>query len=165
MKGISRSKMLEVSHITLKLHSVWLGMKQRCHMKSSISWKNYGGRGISVCNEWRYNAYAFVDWALTHGYKPGLTIDRIDVNGNYEPSNCRWATMRQQQNNTRRTIWLTYKGVKKPLSYWCDYFELSKQEIDRFRGRLKRYNVKGVFDELVMLKKYKERMASIGIKV
>ena len=83
------------------LYNTWLRMKDRCRNPNASNWKYYGGRGISVCSEWKTDYAKFRSWALSHGYKKGLSIDRIDVNGNYSPDNCRWVTMAEQQRNKR----------------------------------------------------------------
>ena len=84
-----------------RLYNIWSAMKQRCYYSKHKDFYNYGGRGITVCSEWKNDFQAFYDWAITHGYADDLSIDRIDVNGDYTPDNCRWATALEQRLNQR----------------------------------------------------------------
>nr|DAH22871.1 MAG TPA: hypothetical protein [Caudoviricetes sp.] len=84
-----------------RLYTIWQSMKNRCYRKSYHAFHHYGGRGIRICEEWLCSFESFYDWAISHGYNDTLSIDRIDVNGNYCPANCRWATMKEQNMNKR----------------------------------------------------------------
>lgn len=106
-----------------KLYSVWRGMKNRCSDKKS---KYYGGKGILVCDEWTNNFNKFYEWALINGYKEGLQIDRINCNGNYEPSNCRWVTPKENSNNKTNNKRYTINGTTKTYSEWAETIGISK---------------------------------------
>lgn len=97
-------------------------MKRRCYNNNAKNYSQYGGRGITVCDEWRCkDGYvAFREWAIKNGYKDNLTIDRINVNGNYEPSNCRWVTREEQNLNKQSTRYVSYKGEKRTLKSVAD---------------------------------------------
>lgn len=102
-----------------RIYKNFLNMHQRCENPNSLWYKNYGARGIFVCDEWS-DFQTFYEWAQNNGYQRGLTLDRIDVDGPYAPWNCRWATSFQQGNNRRNTIRITYNGITKTISEWAN---------------------------------------------
>lgn len=101
-----------------RLFRIWSNMKSRCLNPHDANYPRYGGRGIKICKEWLDSFVTFQSWALANGYTDDLTIDRIDVNGNYEPSNCRWATMLQQNNNRRTNAYFTCDGATHSAAEW-----------------------------------------------
>lgn len=103
-----------------RLHNAWCHMRARCKDKNSKDYKDYGGRGITVCEEWDKSFESFYKWSMENGYTDELSIDRIDVNGNYEPSNCRWATNKEQARNTRKNRLLTFNGETKTMAEWSE---------------------------------------------
>ena len=130
-----------------RLNNIYANMKKRCYDTKSEVYSYYGGRGIKICEEWNDRQIirlsnggnsskgyqAFKKWALENGYQDNLTIDRIDPNGNYEPSNCRWVTMKVQSNNLRNNVRLTYKGRTQTIHEWCEELNLN---YDRIRDRI-----------------------------
>lgn len=103
-----------------RLYRIYHGMKRRCYKKNERAYKYYGARGIEICDEWLASFLNFKEWALSHGYTDELTIERIDVNGNYEPGNCKWITRSEQKNNTTQSVWIEINGVKKTIKTWAD---------------------------------------------
>lgn len=99
-------------------------MKKRCLNPNANNYQDYGGRGIIVCDEWKQYE-SFKKWAIENGYSDDLSIDRIDVNGNYEPSNCRWATAKQQNNNRRSNKFYSFDGEQHTISEWADIVGVS----------------------------------------
>ena len=123
-----------------RLHDIWKGMKQRCYNPKTNNYKDYGRRGIKVCDEWRDSYDLFYEWAINHGYADNLTIDRIDTDGNYEPNNCRWADDETQRLNTRRGkryLW-TIDGVTKHAREWCKHYGILPETA------IYRVNIKGM---------------------
>lgn len=103
-----------------RLYGIYHHIINRCCNKNVLNYSNYGGRGITICEEWLNDFMAFYNWSISNGYNDNLTIDRIDVNGNYEPSNCRWVTPKQQSNNRRSSILLNYNGEIKTIKQWSE---------------------------------------------
>ena len=108
-----------------RLHHIWNAMKQRCSNPKNIGYKYYGSKGISVCDEWQ-NFIGFRAWAMANGYADNLTIDRKDSNGNYEPSNCRWATNKEQQNNTSYCRYITHGGKMLTITQWAELLNIPR---------------------------------------
>lgn len=131
-----------------KLYNVWRSIRSRCNNPHNRAYKNYGGRGIRVCEEWSRepDGYKnFYSWAVSNGYTDNLSIDRIDVNGDYEPFNCRWATLTEQANNKRNNLKYEYNGECHTLSEWAG---LLKLDYGLVYSRLKRgWNIEKAFKE------------------
>lgn len=108
-------------------YNTWRGMIQRCNYPKHICYHRYGGRGITVCPEWRRFDRFWKDMGKT--WYRGGTIERIDKNGNYEPSNCKWATYKEQANNSRRNKLLTVNGITKTMRNWCDELGVSYYKV------------------------------------
>ncbi len=122
-----------------KLYTKWSGIVQRCTNPNAIHYDMYGGRGITICDEWRNDFYSFYSWSIENGYKDGLTIDRIDNNKGYYPENCRWTDLETQANNTRRNHYITYNNETKTLTQWA---RLLNVNVETLRYRVNHGNMK-----------------------
>lgn len=120
-----------------RIYKIWSHMKSRCCNQKDCHYKYYGDRGIKVCDEWLNDFEAFYNWAMSNGYDDTLTIDRIDVNGNYEPSNCRWATRKEQSNNRRSNHLLTYNNKTQTIKQWADEYNITYNKLS---SRINKYN-------------------------
>lgn len=107
------------------LYGMWQSMKARCENPNRPKFKDYGNRGIEVCEEW-HDAGEFAKWAFANGYKKGLQIDRIDNNAGYSPDNCRFVTPKQNSRNRRNTKFLTINGETKCVAEWCETINVSQ---------------------------------------
>lgn len=115
----------------------WRAMMDRCYRKTAHNYKRYGDRGIIVCDEWK-NIENFGKWCEQSGYEEGLTLERIDVNGNYEPSNCCWATRKQQANNRGNTVRITFQNKTHTLSEWAEITGINRSTLNNRYHRGKR---------------------------
>lgn len=132
-----------------RIYRCWNRMLHRCNNSKNKDYRHYGGRGITVCDEWNDKELGFTKfyyWAMSHGYADELTIDRIDVNGNYEPSNCRWATIVEQRNNMRSNVVITHNGKTQNLKQWATELGIS------YRMICTRYEVGKSVDEILSTK-------------
>lgn len=121
-----------------RLYAIWSSMKRRCYKEKEPMYKYYGARGIKICDEWKNSFIDFYNWSMTNGYNDNLSIDRINNNGNYEPTNCRWATRQEQCNNRRSNYIVEYNGEKHTIT------EIhNKTKIDRrtIKSRIKKYGL------------------------
>jgi len=138
--GCFRNKLLSVrrkkhGQSETKLYNVWRTIKSRCLLPNTISYKRYGGRGIKICEEWKKKFESFWRWAIKNGYKDGLTIDRIDNDGNYCPENCRWVTRKEQAKNRRTTVFYLLNGEKICLNDLLEKTGFSKSMYWRKRKK------------------------------
>lgn len=145
-----------------RLYAVWRTMRQRCYDPHTANYKNYGARGIAVCDEWKNDYEAFRKWALANGYNETAKrntwlLDRIDNNGNYTPENCRFVTPTVNSRNRRSTVKATINGETKPVVEWC---EILNKDYNLVRGRLQQgWNIE---DALYRPKQYQNRRRTNG---
>jgi hypothetical protein len=122
-------KMVDEYPYSGRIHGIWTNMIRRCYNPSTSGYVNYGGRGISICKEWITSFFAFEDWAKKNGYRDNLTIDRINNDGNYEPSNCRWATKKQQQNNRRNNVFIVVGKERMTVAEAADKYDVERGKV------------------------------------
>ena len=127
---------------THPIYDAWRNMKRRCYLKTAKYYKNYGGRGIRVCDEWRDNYGSFLEWALANGWQEKLQLDRIDNDGNYEPNNCRWIPQRKNLLNRRTNYYITYKGKKQTVTEWSKELGINVRTLTK---RLRVWDVEKAF--------------------
>jgi hypothetical protein len=130
-------------------------MKARCYNPNNKGYKNYGERGITVCDEWLNDPSVFFKWAKDNGFQENLTLDRIDVNGNYNPTNCRWISKFKQQGNKRNNHFITFNGETKHLKEWGRVLGINAHTIG---GRLRNgWSEERALTQPVKKKKKKEK--------
>lgn len=110
-----------------RINSIYRGMKKRCYDKNEPAYRNYGGRGIKVCDEWLSDFMSFYRWAMGNGYNDDLSIDRIDVNGDYCPENCRWTDRKTQANNTRTNRKYSLNGETHTIADWARIYGVERK--------------------------------------
>lgn len=120
-KGL-RKKVGLSSEEYARLYGSWKRMNNRCYDPNNPSYLHYSSNGIEVCTEWKYSFENFLLWSLENGWKPGLTLDRIDSTGDYSPTNCRWANWKTQGRNRSTCVYLTHNGETKCLIEWCEIY-------------------------------------------
>lgn len=112
------------------IYKLWAGVKNRCYNPNDHKYPQYGGRGITVCDEWKNSYESFRDWCRDNGYEKGLTIDRADVNGNYCPQNCRFTTQKVQQNNRTNNHLLSFRGETHTMAEWSDILGIPYRRLE-----------------------------------
>jgi len=118
-----------------RIYKIYLGMKQRCYNKKNTKYPLYGGRGITICDEWLNDVTKFYEWSMANGYKDNLSIDRINNDMGYSPENCRWESKLTQSRNRRSSRMVEINGEKKTFSEWCLLYGINrKTATDRVRN-------------------------------
>ena len=112
-----------------RLYNIWANIKTRCYNEHDPHFERWGNRGITICEEWKNNFQSFYNWSMNNGYSDELCIDRIDNDGNYEPSNCRWVTVKEQNQNKRNVILITYDGQTLSCAEWSRLLGLGKDTV------------------------------------
>ena len=136
-----------------RLYNIYCGMIARCYHSQSISYKYYGGKGITVCDEWKDSFKAFALWAESNGYNDNLSIDRINNTKGYSPDNCRWIPKNHQQNNRSSCVYYTHNGEKHTMIDWCKILHFDYTLAQSRRKEAKRKNIEDTFEYVFAPKK------------
>lgn len=112
-----------------RLYGIWCSMKSRCYNKNTAAFKDYGGRGIIICDSWQNSYKSFAKWAKTNGYTDSASIDRIDNNGDYTPENCRWTDAKEQARNRRNNVLITYRGETHNITDWARILKINPKTL------------------------------------
>jgi len=124
-----KHKTLTRGGVYYQIYELWRAIKSRCYKPTNISYKWYGAKGITMCDEWKNSCDEFNRWATNNGYKRGLQIDRIDSNKGYSPENCRFVTPKENIRNKNTTILITHNGESRPLSEWADIYNIPRSTL------------------------------------
>ena len=130
--------------VKTRVYRIYRHILDRCLNTNHVHYKNYGGRGITICQLWLDDFVNFYNWAIANGYQDGLSIDRIDVNGNYEPDNCRWSSNVEQSNNTRTNKYVTYNNETHTLADWARIIGINPK---RIYGKLKHHKIEELIED------------------
>ena len=136
------------------LYRVWNSMKSRCLCINNQSYNSYGGRGIKVCNEWKEQFISFYEWAINNGWEKGLLIDRENNDGNYNPDNCRFVDRKTSCNNTRRTMYINFEGVKYLAYELFEKLGIPKEDYTYLRSKIKMTNRKTGQNPMIIIKRF-----------
>lgn len=134
-KCLQNNKTHELSHH--KLYKIYYNIKSRCYNPKTQNYYLYGGRGIKMCKDWYKDFFSFYTWAINNDYKEDLTIDRIDVNKDYEPNNCRWIDIKTQANNRRNNHYITCNNETHTIAEWAEKLKLKRGTLS---ARINNYN-------------------------
>uniref|UniRef100_A0A6H2A0Y7 HNH endonuclease n=1 Tax=viral metagenome TaxID=1070528 RepID=A0A6H2A0Y7_9ZZZZ len=151
----SKTSNLKHGKTKTRLHGIWVNMRERCHNKNNYKYEDYGGRGIEICHEWD-DFMVFYEWSMSNGYQDNLTIDRIDNDGNYEPFNCRWTTMKVQNTNKRTNRNIEFNGKTQCITEWAKELNIP------LSTRISKYNMD--IDKALTLPKKKYTKTTITHK-
>lgn len=131
IKDFMEDGRLKAGHSKTRLYRLWSGIKTRCYNSNDKKYMNYGGRGIKMADEWKNNFHSFATWAVCNGYEEHLTIDRINVDEDYSPNNCRWSTWEVQENNRTNNHLLEYDGKIHTLAEWAKITGIKRHTIEQ----------------------------------
>lgn len=145
----NRDKSTKHGLCNTRLYRIWHGIKCRCYEEKNKKYYLYGAKGIKMCEEWKNDFKKFYEWSISNGYNEKLTIDRIDSEGDYEASNCRWANIYTQNNNRKINHYLEYNGEKHTIAEWARIYKVNRDFFyNRMRKNKKHYTVEEIFEQL-----------------